>query len=80
MERKEETREIAVAIGGPVIKNQLTSQLPCESRPIMSARAIGRGFFGMIAELEKRGAEKRARLDGARRLCDSAGKETLCFP
>jgi len=34
---KEEAREIAVAIGGPIIKNQLTSQLPCESQPIKCA-------------------------------------------
>lgn len=37
VEHKEETREIAVAIGGPIIKNQLTSQLPCESQPIKCA-------------------------------------------
>lgn len=36
-EYKEEAREIAVAIGGPIIKNQLTSQLPCESQPIKCA-------------------------------------------
>lgn len=37
VEHKEEAREIAVAIGGPIIKNQLTSQLPCESQPIKCA-------------------------------------------
>lgn len=36
-EHKEKAREIAVAIGGPIIKNQLTSQLPCESQPIKCA-------------------------------------------
>lgn len=37
VEHKEKTREIAVAIGGPTIKNQLTSQLLCESQPIKCA-------------------------------------------
>lgn len=37
VEHKEKAREIAVAIGGPIIKNQLTSQLPCESQPIKCA-------------------------------------------
>lgn len=37
VEYKEEAREIAVAIGGPIIKNQLTSQLPYESQPIKCA-------------------------------------------
>lgn len=36
-EEVEHKEEIAVAIGGPIIKNQLTSQLPCESKPIKCA-------------------------------------------
>lgn len=37
VEHEEKAREIAVAIGGPIIKNQLTSQLLCESQPIKCA-------------------------------------------
>ena len=37
MDRKEEARKIAVAIGWPIIKNQLTSQLPYKSQPIKCA-------------------------------------------
>lgn len=80
VEHKEEAREIAVAIGGPVIKNQLTSQLPCESRTIIKCARNRKRLFWNDRMRSSRNARGETSSLGTRRLCDLARKEALCFP
>lgn len=75
VDRKEEAREIAVAIGGPIIKNQLTSQLPYESQ-LLSARNRKRLFWNNRSWRAHGETSSHEHPSIMRPL---GGKEALCF-